>query len=391
YGPSFEFDYQKAFQNIQQLVLRYPNSAEGYATLAHLAMYVGDTKLALEASQRSLEIDSVYAGTVFNNMGYALALSGNAVEAMKYFHKSKAIRPTYYAIDGYIAQCYWVKEQYDSVDQCLQSILPVADNRRKIITYSQLASLYYYRGQLQKADNVCRDAIAFCQTVKRTGDEAYFHYLLGEIANDLENSDIYKTEMRRAEQLSASPFPELPLIRASYARTGRLKEADRIMKHISELKSADPYFVKRRNDFIHFIKGEILFAEHVPDKAMKEFMMIEKIHSADPYYLLAQKGIAWCQTERSDTATIRMLTNILERKGEIIFGFVLAIRNSGFWIRSLLPEIHLEIGKIYIRQNNLEAAKLHLRICLNCWQDADEKFQKVKEAQKLLTQLTKEK
>ena len=96
YGPSFELDYQKAFENVQQLVVRYPNSSEGYATLGHLAMFVGNYSAALEADSKALSIDSVYKGTVFNNMGYALALSGNADEAIEYFRRSKTIRQQYH-------------------------------------------------------------------------------------------------------------------------------------------------------------------------------------------------------------------------------------------------------------------------------------------------------
>ncbi|MBI4810118.1 MAG: tetratricopeptide repeat protein, partial [Ignavibacteriales bacterium] len=320
YGPSFELNYQKAFQNIQQLVLRYPNSAEGYATLGHLAMYVGDTKTAIEANQRSLEIDSVYAGTVFNNMGYTYALSNNADEALKYYQKSKKIRPTYYAIDSYIAQSYWIKGQYDSVEQKLKSIFIVADLRRKILTYSQMASFYYFRGRLEDAAEQCKEAIKLCQTQRRTGDEAYFHFFLDEIEKARSNSSLYKIEMSAAERLSASPYPELPLIGASYALNGDIQSAENVIRKLNNLKSKDPYFMKRHQNFIDLVEGEIFHKQGLYEKAKKEFESVEKLHSADPYYLLAQKGIAQSWLHKSDSTAIRLFENILSRKGEIIMG-----------------------------------------------------------------------
>ncbi len=100
YGPSFEFDFPKAFENAQQLVTRFPNQEEGFAMLQHLAMYVGDLKTEREAARRSLQLDSVAAPSKFNNAGYAEALSGNADEALKLFRESKWRRPKSYTADS---------------------------------------------------------------------------------------------------------------------------------------------------------------------------------------------------------------------------------------------------------------------------------------------------
>lgn len=382
YGPSFELNYTEAFREVQNLVLRYPNSPEGYATLGHLAMYVGDTKMALEANAKSLEIDSVYAGTVFNNTGYALALDSRAGEALEYYRKSKKIRPTYSAIDNYIAQSYWIRGDYDSAEQTLQSLLSVAEPRRKVLAFSQLASLSYFRGRLQESADRCAEALEFCRSQQRPGDEAWFHYLLGEIGAERSNPELQRREFSSAERLSVSPYPELPLIGASYARQGNFSAADRILRKLANLQSRDPYFMKRKQHFIHLVLGELALKRNDAVGAGKEFGAVERLHSADPYYLLAQRGIILAAG--SDSAAVRGAQSVVQRKGEVVMGFILSSRNSGPWIRTLWPDLELGLARILLRQRQPDRAKPYLADCLAIWDKADRQFGKRLEAERLL-------
>lgn len=389
FGPSFEMNYQKAFESVQQLVVEYPNSAEGYATLGHLAMFAGDFKTAVEADQKSLLIDSVYAGTVFNNMGYALALSGRVDSAFHCFIRSKQIRPTYHVIDEYIAKCYWLKGQLDSAEQFLLEVLDETDQRGRLPIYAELGSLYYFGGQFQKARRICRDAIALCMTMNQTAYEASFHFLLGKIAEDLGDVRAFRTELGRSNELSGSPFPELPLIGAEYARQGLMNEARQILLSLEKAKSADPYFVKRHADFLHLVRGEILLAERHNGEAEKEFERVQRVHSGDPFYFLAQDGIGRSQAQDSDIAAIQTLNDILDRPGEVVFGSILSVRTSGVWVRELLPEVHLRIARLLIRAGDLRRAEYHLMQCLACWQKADRQFGKMNEAQRLFAEIEK--
>jgi len=331
----------------------------------------------------------MYAGTVFNNMGYALTLSGEPDEALRYFRMSKSIRPSYHTIDFFIAQCYWLKEEYDSTLQQLRAILSTADTRDKIHAYSQLISLYYYQGQLRNAWELSREALKFCQLTKRPGDEAYFHYLAGEISRERGNMDSYAREMRLAEKLSISPFMELPLIGASYAGTGLFSDAERLLDRLSTLESIDLYFLKRREDFQHFIRGALSLARNDHGAAEIEFDLVERLHSADPYYLLAQHGLARSRAGRSDTSASRVLHDLLEGRGESMLGHVLASRTSGTWTRILFPGIHLELAKLYLGRKDTAAAVPHLERCLRCWQHADPQFGSAIDAKNLFNQITK--
>ncbi len=389
YGPSFELDFPKAIENIQQLILRDPRDAVAYATLGNFAMHLGDIKTALEADHRSLSLDSMYAGTVYNNMGFALAIAGDTKEAMRYFRKSQAVRPAYHTIDMYIAQCHWLGGEFDSARQRLLSILPDADPRDRILAYSMLVSLHYYQGQLGMAAGMCREGIAYCRSVRRGGDEAYFHYLTGEISRELGDMATYAREMEMAGQLSASPFMELPLIGVSYASTGRFKDAGGVHTRLATLGSIDLYFLKRRGDFRHLISGALALSRGDSGKAEEEFAAVERVHSADPYYLLARHGLARSLAGRSDSSAIRILEDLLGRKGESILAHVLSYRRSGTWTGILSPGTQLELGKLYLNRNDTTAAEHHLRSCLDCWQQADDQFTPAKEAKALLAGLMK--
>ncbi len=390
YGPSFELDFPKAYSNIQQLVVRYPNNAEGFSILGWLAMYEGDTRAAIRSFQQSLALDSVtYTGTIYNNWGYTLALAGDGEHALDFYKKSKAIRPAYYAIDVYMAEALWMRGLLDSAEEALRSVLQLTEGQQRISVSMQLASLCEFQGKLRSAQAECVEGLDLCKKYGRPMDEAYFHFLLAELAAASSQAGVYTREMTLAERLCSSPFFELPLIGQSFARNGRLVDARRIFDRILSTTSPDPYFRKRQKDFAHLVKGEILLQSQSPSEALGEFSNVERIHSGDPIFLLAQLGIARSHEVRGDTSAIVAYKSILEHRGEAVMAFVRSIRTGGFWTRQLWPEIDLALGKLLIRHHDRDRATQHLTDCLQCWHSADGSDEHAREATKILAQLTK--
>ena len=388
YGPSFEFDIPKAFHSARQLVTLYPNDPFGQHLLGWLAMYAGDTKTSIEAGMRAIEIDSSFAGTVYNNIAYSLAFDCRQDEAMRYFRKSKKLRPNYSAIDAYIAQLFWQEGKYDSAESVLKSLLSVDDPMRRVLTYTQLISLYYFQGRLDEAKEISDDAVEYSHNEKLTGIESYFHYLRGEIAADLGNLKVYKKEMNNAAMLSQTPFLEIPLIGISYSQHGMTREAKNILAKLSSCKSYDPYFKKRKRHFLHLINGSILLSKKKYKKSFAEFSSVKQIQKADPYFLIAQKGIAECYARLGDSNAVYALNSLLDNKCKTIMGFIKATYNTVLWTRHLLPEIHLELGKILIRKHEYRTAKYHLEKCRLAWKNADAGFKQAKETSKLSAQVS---
>ena len=155
------------------------------------------------------------------------------------------------------------------------------------------------------------------------------------------------------------------------------------------MKSADPYYVRRRNDFFHLVQGEVFLSRKFVDRAKAEFEMVEKVHCGDPVYFLAQQGIARCMARVSDSLGIISFTHLLEHRGELIMGPLLTYPVTGSWTSSIWPESHLELAKLYLHRGKRSEAESHLTAALRLWRDADPSFRKAREAKELITKLQK--
>ena len=152
YGPSFEFNIPRAPENAQQLTTLYPNDAVGQHILGWLAMFTGDTKTAIKAGIKTISIDSSYAGTVYDNIGYSLALDCKSDEALQYFLKSLKLRPKYSSINIYLAQLLWLKENYNAVDSSLNAWLPIENPIAKIPIY--ICIIKGFRFNRKRSNNI---------------------------------------------------------------------------------------------------------------------------------------------------------------------------------------------------------------------------------------------
>jgi len=386
YGPSFEFDFQKAFENAEQMALLYPNDAETHAELGHLAMYSCQLTTALEENEKALTLDPKL-GSVYNNSGYSAALAGNVEEALAFFEKSKQLRPTYYTIDTFIGHALWVGGELDSAAQVLRSIIPRGDLHRQILSHAQLATLYLSQGRLGRAGIECNSGLTLCSRGKTKICEAYFHYLLGGVAFEQGNGGAYAREMGLAEVTAQAPFTDLALIAVRYAGTGNYRDARRLLSRIERIHSADPYFIRRRDHFLHWVKGEILLSQQKTDQAKHELQAIEKIHCGDPIYFWAQWGIATCLESSSDSLAILHFLRLLDRRGELIMGPLLSYPSTGSWTSHIWPEALLSLGKLYVRIGNRVEGLRKISAAVRYWQGADPIFRKALEAKALMDKL----
>ncbi len=389
YGPSFEIDFRKAYELIQQLTVKYPSDAYAVATLGHLAMFAGDTKVALEANAKAVALYPGYDRTCFNNSGFALALDGRPQEAMKWFRRAKALRPTYVAIDLYIALSHWMNEQYDSSEAVLRDAFSRAEPQQRNQIRVVLSSLHHFRGNLSSARTLCLDGVTECRAMNRPGDEAYFHLLLGELAAAGGKTAEYRSRIKTAATLSRSPFCDLPLIARSYARHGMTADAERILQRIGAARTFDPFFVRRRNGFLNLVQGEILLARGRYREAQRRFGAVEKILSGDPFYFLARKGLGDCAARMGDTTTLALFDSILAWRGEVMMGGLSSVRSSGFWTRWLWPEVHQDLGIFCATHRRIPSAERHLAASAEYYKAADAGDLRATETRMLLSQIKK--
>jgi len=391
YGPSFELEYDVALQIAQEYILMYPNDYVAYWYLGHFAMFAGDYQTAIESNQRALELDSSFAGIYYSNTGFTYALAGNANKALRFFRESKKIRPTYLALDSYIAEVFWMEGKLDSAELTLKSILSNADGMRKAETYAELAAMYHFQGRLQKAMDECHAGIQICREENRPEEESYFHYLIGEIERERGQILTWKKELEEAVRLCASPFFELLFAGASFASMGYKDKASEIIRKLNSVESQDPYFVKRKSSFANYIYGEIALMEDNPENAKQHYSKVRKLHSGDPIYLMAQKKIAICTARLQDTSAIRIYREILDNYGEIFMTFLPSVRDGGIWTSRLWSETMVDLAQVHVQNQDTSQAVKYFTEALNIWKNADRDFERAGEIHRFLVKLKSEK
>ncbi|NOX90563.1 MAG: protein kinase [Calditrichaeota bacterium] len=387
YGPAFEEDYDLAAYYAKQYLILYPQDALAYAFLGHLSMFTGDYKTSIRSSLKAVELDSFLAGACLDNAGYAYALAGNADSALYYFKQSKNLRPNYLAIDGYMAQAFWIKDEPDSAWSYFSYVARHAKGIQKIRTHAQLASLYYFQGKLRQALEECDNGISESKLQKRKEDEAYFHYLKGEISLVAGLGDEYFKEMEQAVNLSDDPFIEYFLAAASFAREGLSEKAELLLHKLDSLQSYSPYFKNNKISFTNYIRGELAMSENRFNDAIEFYKQVKTNSVVNPIYLLAQKKIILSLANLNDRNFRQKYSELLEKKGEIFMASLPSIRKGGLWTARLWSELYYDLGMVYAsKKDTLEAIK-NLSRALNYWKEADDEFFKAKKANKMLAQL----
>ncbi|MBN2354497.1 protein kinase, partial [candidate division KSB1 bacterium] len=390
YSSAFERDYGRAVESIKQLLTLYPREAEAHALLGWLSMYTGDFETAWRENEIAVQLDSSNAGTCFNNSGFAYAMAGKPDRALDYFRKSKALRPGYLAIDGYMAQAYWIRTEPDTVEHIFQRLLTAGDDMRKIRSLTHLSALYYFQGRIRAAAAAAQQGLSLCQKMKRTGLGAYFHYLLAEMALLKNDHREFERQAQAAIRTATAPYFEWIFLAARYAEMGQLEKTQHVYDRFRAVHSRDPYLHKTRGYMEDYLKGHLAWARNKSTDALKPLQNIEYVNYGYPIYLLAQLKIADCLNSIQDSTAIGRYEEILGRRGEAVMAFLPAGCDGGLWTGNLWPMTQLRLANSYIQQNDTSRAMRHLSACLALWQKADDDFYPAQAANRLLVSLKKE-
>ncbi|MCX6143283.1 MAG: protein kinase [Ignavibacteriales bacterium] len=371
YGPSFEYDFQTAFEYARKLVARYPNSAEGLAMLGWLAMRVGDLPTCLSANERSVSADSTYAGTCYNNSGFALAMIGKPEEALVYFNRSKILRPTFTMIDEYRARAFWMSLRVDSAARIFQSINAL----------NSMIALQYFGGRLQIAADLCRAEIARTTEPK---NQAGLLHLLSFIERSRGNFALSRKVLMEALAKCPTSAEEFFLIGASLARSGRIQEAQNVLAKIDHIRSIDPYFQKRKGDYTSFVAGSIEMAAGKLKASIDHFRQVKRIQADDVFFLTAQRSLADCYRAQSETSAIGIYQYLLQKRGEVL----MAPRQPSMHPSFLWVEVQLELAKLLFSHGRKSEARANLEHLQSLWANADDNYIHSREVRQLLARMS---
>lgn len=372
YGPTFECDYPKAFENAQKLVVRYPTGAEGLALLAWLAMQVGDVPTCIAANDRSIAADSTYAGTCYNNSGFALALNGMPDEAIDLFNRSKARRPGFVMTDEYRARSYWMKMDLDSA----QSIF------RSINSARSMASLWYFKGALNSAARIFRAELPLAT---KPSQRANLLHALAHIERSRGNSRLSDEYLKEAVAKCAPADEEYTLLATTFALLGRRQAAKSMVHKIESASSMDPYFQKRKGDYANIINGVIDLSDRKHEQAIGHLNQIKRFQAVDVLYLLAQRYLGDSYAGRSDTSALRYYLKVLEERGKTM----MAPRQLGVYPTVLWTEAELARARFQLACGMKSDARSSLKALSDLWSQADNDYAPSREVRRLLAETSR--
>lgn len=360
YGPTFEMDYTKAFEYAKKWTLLYPDDAYAYAHLGHLAMFTGDYVTAIKSNIRAKELDPSISGTLDNNSGYAFALSGDPIKAIRHFKSSQVIRPNYSIIDVLLGRAYWMTNQFDSAMYRFKIALNKSEGIEKAKILSHIITQYHLLGELENAILECDNAITICRTLKRQDEESYYHYLKGELELAKGNTGNYLLEMSESDRLCSEPYYEYALIGLSYARNGFYSKLDNLVKRLNNIKSNDPHFVNRIKSYSNYLDGYSYIKRNDYKKGIECFGKVAKLYSGDPIYLLAQKDLAHYSRRIDKIMAKKYYENLLSYLGEIFMSNLPAVRKCGIWVGQIYIESNYELGLILLDEKDTTNAYNYL-------------------------------
>ena len=369
YGPTFEYEFQTALGYAQKLVLRYPNNAEGLALLGWLAMQAGDVSTCLTANERSIAADSTYASTCYNNSAFALASGGMPDEAIDLFNKSKVGRPEYTMIDEYKARSYWMKMNLDSAQHIFRSI----NSTRS------LASLMFFEGRLDSAAKLCLSALP---RATRPGHRANLLHLLAWIERSRGNKGASDKYLSDGVAQCSSSDEEYTLLGTSLALLGRKQQAMTMVSKIEATTSDDPYFQKRKNDYVNIMNGLIDLADRKFEQAIDHLIQIKRLAPGDVFYLLAQRYLGDCESARVDTSALRYYATVLEERGKTL----MAPRQLGVYPALLWTETELTMARFQLAHGKKNEARASLETLTQLWSHADNNYVPSREVRRLLSE-----
>jgi len=124
-------------------------------------------------------------------------------------------------------------------------------------------------------------------------------------------------------------------------------------------------------------------------KARRHFESVPKVECGDPYYLLAQFGIAKCAAGASDSNAAALFDAVLSSRGEVMMASLTSVHRTGPWTRWLWPDTEFELGRVFASRRQVRDAVSHVNAALRYWNNSEATDRTANRARALLLKLTK--
>jgi tetratricopeptide (TPR) repeat protein len=344
-------DLNAAVENIQDTIRMDPSDARPVSSLAGFQLAQGNLPAAEAQFKRAVEVDpkSVYAAM---SLGRFYLSTARPAEAEQWLKKAVAIAPTDSVANRSLAALYLSTNRIAEAEAPLKASLQPSVPADKL----NLADYYFAAGRHGDTTAVLEslkdDPTVFTETRLRF---SILEWREGRGPKAYERVD---------EILAKSPKdPTANLLKGRYLILDRQFTAGRDL--LKKSVDADP-----RRPSAHYWLGTAYRSLGDLDSAIKEFAEAEKLAPADmgPKLQLAQLNLAASKLDAAETFA-RGAVQAQPRNGEARLTLVdvliargkeaEALKEATFLATSLpkLPEPHVALGRIYLKQANYAAAE----------------------------------
>lgn len=250
---------------------------------------------------------------------------------------------------------------------------------RSIKSTRSLASLRLFEGRL---DSAARQFLAEVPMAAKPVQRASLLHVLAHIERsrgNIASSDRYLAE---AVTKCLPTDEEFTFLAATFALLGRKREAISMARKIEATVSDDPYFQKRKGDYVHIINGLIELSDRKCKLAIGHLSQIRRLQIGDVLYLLAQRYLGDSYACDMDTSALTCYSKVLEERGKT----VMAPRQLGDYPVLLLSETELSLARFQLSRGKKSEARSSLERLSDRWSHADTDYAPSREVRRLLAE-----
>lgn len=341
-------NYEKAVEQYQSLVAKYPADGAAHNNLALANFNLLQFTQALEQGQRVL---GIYPRSALYRYNYALyaMYAGNFPTAASEARTALEINANLPKAHLAIAMAALAAGNVDEAKSAYENARG-AGPRGASLAAIGLADLAMYQGRFDEAVPILEQGLKEDDAAKNLAGAAAKAMALAEAHHARADSGAAATAVQRARQLSSDPSVLVPAARV-LAASGRSVDADRIAE---QLASA---LAPRSRAYARVVKATTLLERGRPAQALDELKEAQRL--ADLWIIRFLKGVAYVEA-RAYAEALSELELCEKRRGEATAVFLDDIPSY----RYMVP-LSYWLGRAHDGLGARDAAQRHLRAYLS--------------------------
>jgi len=371
--PDFLGNRDDAIVKYKVYLTKYPDDSSGWFRLGYSNMMLSRYEQSIDAFTKVLEIDPESSGA-YINIASCYRVLRMLKQAVQNYLKAFEINPKSLLIPNINHEFGFTYVEMGEIQKARETFEKMISEEGgdKAKGHRSLALLNMFQGKLLDAIDHLNESILLDKTINAHLSEMRDRLFLASAYRAKGMINASYEEVRSAyeirEKMYLGPW-WLHLIGKTFARQGRLDQAEDLLKDISDRMNEES-----RDDRVSFniLKGEIELAKGNHAEAVELLGIATNLR--DDSYVLESLAYAYFKKGDFDKA--------IEKYEHLVTKLSLGWEAQECWIQA-----HYQLGNIYEEQGNTAKAIEYYQKFLDLWKDADPGIAEVEDARKRLAGL----